>query len=258
MRCSNEQNGILPSKEYALTIDMAKELAMVERTEKGRIIRRYFIECEKRLAANRRPTVDLSLPALASHTVRANQVSHSKDVNAVLMEQGGRNAIVAYNTKNCTEQSGKPPQEWKRVGKAMGLSSKQCASAKDVLRVQRPQVACGMSLSDQLITGGASTEVSKARAVNRFNSVSHTWYTSPVTNTFVAGRGTPNLQGASAPIQALFYRLLFIYGGWCGALERVAGILVGRFSTPAFVRPHRCGKRFSGLLSSLQGACCHV
>lgn len=34
-------------KEYALSIDMAKELSMVEKTERGRQARRYFIEMER-------------------------------------------------------------------------------------------------------------------------------------------------------------------------------------------------------------------
>ncbi|WP_272575177.1 antA/AntB antirepressor family protein [Providencia sp. PROV273] len=38
-----------PEKDYLLTLGMAKELAMVERTEQGRLIRQYFIKCEEAL-----------------------------------------------------------------------------------------------------------------------------------------------------------------------------------------------------------------
>lgn len=41
--------------EYALTIDAAKEVAMMSQTEKGRQARRYFIECEKKLKEQRKP-----------------------------------------------------------------------------------------------------------------------------------------------------------------------------------------------------------
>ena len=51
----NEQNssGGRPAKEYALSLDMAKELSMVEKTERGREARRYFIEMEKIAHAKR-------------------------------------------------------------------------------------------------------------------------------------------------------------------------------------------------------------
>lgn len=43
----SESLGGRPAKEYALTLGMAKELAMVERNEKGKQARLYFIECER-------------------------------------------------------------------------------------------------------------------------------------------------------------------------------------------------------------------
>lgn len=48
-KISENPNGGRPITEYHITLDMAKELSMVERNEKGRMARRYFIDCEKAL-----------------------------------------------------------------------------------------------------------------------------------------------------------------------------------------------------------------
>lgn len=62
-----------PTQDYSLSLDMAKELAMVERTPQGRAARRYFIVCEPRLLQ-----AGLAAPALA-------QLAHGP----VSHEQGG-------------------------------------------------------------------------------------------------------------------------------------------------------------------------
>lgn len=41
--------GATVRNEYHITLDMAKELAMVERNDKGKQARQYFIECERKL-----------------------------------------------------------------------------------------------------------------------------------------------------------------------------------------------------------------
>lgn len=56
-----------PAVDYMVTIDMGKELAMVERNEKGRQVRRYFISCEQQAkSAISHTHPDFSNPALAA------------------------------------------------------------------------------------------------------------------------------------------------------------------------------------------------
>lgn len=53
-----------PGVNYHITLDMAKELAMLERSEAGRFYRRYFIQKEKELVTLKRQTLIASPTAL--------------------------------------------------------------------------------------------------------------------------------------------------------------------------------------------------
>ena len=70
-------------KEYYLTIDMAKELCMVENNETGRNIRKYFIEVEKRyreIISNPRNIFDFMRLAL-------NQIEeNTKDIDILKLD----------------------------------------------------------------------------------------------------------------------------------------------------------------------------
>ena len=66
---SVKPKGGRPSQEYYITLDMAKELAMIERNDKGRQARRYFIECEKKL--NSTPSTPVQVVGKAEDATRA-------------------------------------------------------------------------------------------------------------------------------------------------------------------------------------------
>ena len=50
-----ENKGLQGKIEYFVTLDMAKQLAMVENNEKGMQVRKYFIECEEKLREQTAP-----------------------------------------------------------------------------------------------------------------------------------------------------------------------------------------------------------
>lgn len=74
---NQENKGGRPTKEYFVTLNMAKELAMVERTDKGREARQYFIACEQKLlalqATKPQPTVSTQANRQISELIRTLQ-----------------------------------------------------------------------------------------------------------------------------------------------------------------------------------------
>ena len=61
-----ENKGLQGKIEYFVTLDMAKQLAMVENNDKGSQARKYFIECEKKLMQPK-PMTQIELIALIAN-----------------------------------------------------------------------------------------------------------------------------------------------------------------------------------------------
>lgn len=67
-------SGGLPKKEHIIKLDTAKEMAMLERNEKGKQVRKYFIAVEKKYKKAYIPmTIPEQIQLLAQGTVELNQ-----------------------------------------------------------------------------------------------------------------------------------------------------------------------------------------
>jgi phage anti-repressor protein len=83
-----KRGGDRRSKEYILTIDMAKELAMVENNEIGRNVRRYFIELEKKLSqTSQQPQPDQNIVNNIFALNNSIQILRPSEASKILMTE---------------------------------------------------------------------------------------------------------------------------------------------------------------------------
>ena len=80
---NNLKNPVTTVIDHAISIDMAKEISMIQRTEKGKIARQYFINCEKKLKAVKKLSpmelMELQFKVLKEQKEKISQVENKVD-----------------------------------------------------------------------------------------------------------------------------------------------------------------------------------
>jgi len=75
-----------PTTDYHISIDMAKELSMVENNDQGREARQYFIRCEKQAKAQVAPIQDPQLAAMVMALTQIDQVKQEQSSQRLELE----------------------------------------------------------------------------------------------------------------------------------------------------------------------------
>ena len=122
---SKTPSGGRPSQEYYITLDTAKELAMVERNEKGKQARQYFIECEKKLREVVQPQpaqpigeVEDKLRAIAFALDRSSLSSIAKETYIITSAETLTGVSIGYRPR--IEQT---TYSAKELGDVLGISA---------------------------------------------------------------------------------------------------------------------------------------
>ena len=80
---NNLKNPVTTVIDHAISIDMAKEISMIQRTEKGKIARQYFINCEKKLKTVKKLSpmelMELQFKVLKEQKEKITQVENKVD-----------------------------------------------------------------------------------------------------------------------------------------------------------------------------------
>ena len=108
-----------PAKDYALSIDMSKELGMIERNDKGRQIRRYFLDMER--VAHQSFGNTEQLPEAKTKKALVGGLS--------LDQQDTIKALVKSRAEGLPKdkQAGAIIKQWSAIKKKYGMSYKEVA-----------------------------------------------------------------------------------------------------------------------------------
>ena len=120
-------NGGRPTAEYVLSLNMAKELSMVERTEKGKQARLYFIDCERRA---KEAAATPKIPQTFSEALRlAADLEDQKNALAAQIKEDAPKIEFAERISH-----GKDSMTFREAAKVLGIGEHRLL---DFLRVKQ-------------------------------------------------------------------------------------------------------------------------
>lgn len=94
-----------PRIDYFLSLDMAKELSMVERNAQGKQARQYFIDCEKRLSGSLK--IDFNDPLQAAKAFIEAETARRDAERKLQIAGGALTRLGAAKGSQCLRESAK-------------------------------------------------------------------------------------------------------------------------------------------------------
>lgn len=152
---SDKPNGAgRPRINHIVSLDMAKEISMIQRTDKGKQARQYFIECEKKARAQAP-----AIPQTYAEALRAAAEQYERAEAAALEAKRSAKRLELAAPKIAKADAHSEVKEWKRrqdfyrevqqYGDTHGLDIKQ-SSVRDLLTRKGMLIAAGRSDSGQI------------------------------------------------------------------------------------------------------------
>ena len=123
--------------DYALTLDCAKEISMIQRSKKGKEAREYFIECEKQLRSGKFSLPTTYKEALQSLLIEVEAKERLQAQNELQAKELEKQAPkVAYYDEVLTSQS---TYNANQIAKELGMSAVTLNKKLHELKVQYKQ-----------------------------------------------------------------------------------------------------------------------
>lgn len=118
-------SGGVPKKDHIIKLDTAKEMAMLERNEKGKQVRRYFIQVEKKYKGAKSSLEELSPQLQLLINLELKQKEQDKKLENVENKVESIREVVAMDATSWREDTG-------RILRKIGMECGDSKSYQDV------------------------------------------------------------------------------------------------------------------------------